>query len=331
MIGDLYVQSVIDHLPPGHPQAEQIAMELRGHIAERVERSQPLDEIVRQLGDPLTLAESYLSAIPLKSAGIPSRAIAKLIDVVSVLAVVLAFAALTFGVIYWAELPMAAGAFLPVVCVLGFIFGMIGYTAIAEYRRGATIGKRAMGIRVVRESGARISLGQAFVRQLPFLGQFFWIDVLFAFFTDRRQRAFELLTKTRAVAVLLFILLAAPAISQAQPNALDVGAQLLRVLDVERSGQRICHATRSAVAFDAESDVDHRRDVTCERVDVHTRVRVMLVGKLQQIAQGSRYLLVKMTTLFGLGRTLRTTPVDDAAAGVSSDQRTPLRAAAMLA
>ena len=70
MTGDLYVQSVIDHVPHGLPLRDQIAMELRGHIAERVERGQPLDDVLRQLGDPLTLAESYLAAVPLKSAGL---------------------------------------------------------------------------------------------------------------------------------------------------------------------------------------------------------------------------------------------------------------------
>jgi uncharacterized RDD family membrane protein YckC len=95
--------------------------------------------------------------------------------------------------------------FLPVLCLLAVIFGLIGYTVVAEYRRGGTTGKRVMHIQVVRESGARISLGQALLRQLPFLGQFFFIDVMFALFTDRRQRAFELLTKTRAVALVLLI------------------------------------------------------------------------------------------------------------------------------
>jgi hypothetical protein len=41
------------------------------------------------------------------------------------------------------------------------------------------------------------------LRQLPFFGQFYFIDALFALFTERRQRAFELLTKTRAVALVL--------------------------------------------------------------------------------------------------------------------------------
>ena len=37
------------------------------------------------------------------------------------------------------------------------------------------------------------------MRNLPWLLEFFWIDALFALFTDKRQRAFELLSKTRVV------------------------------------------------------------------------------------------------------------------------------------
>jgi hypothetical protein len=73
MTGDLYVQSVTDHVPHGLPLRDQIAMELCGHIAERVERGQPLGEVLRQLGDPLTLAESHLAAVP-------SRALACWLD-----------------------------------------------------------------------------------------------------------------------------------------------------------------------------------------------------------------------------------------------------------
>ena len=51
----------------------------------------------------------------------------------------------------------------------------------------------------MRESGAPIGLGQAIVRLLPMTLQIFWIDVLFALFTDKRQRAFEMLSKTRVV------------------------------------------------------------------------------------------------------------------------------------
>ena len=111
--------------------------------------------------------------------------------------------------VVWALVPREAAVFLPVLAILTGVLGFVIYTAIAEYRYGRTWGKRLMGIHVVRESGARIGLGQAVVRQLPFFAQFFWIDALFALFTDRRQRAFELLTKTRAVALLLGVVISA--------------------------------------------------------------------------------------------------------------------------
>ena len=68
---------------------------------------------------------------------------------------------------------------------------------VAEWRYGQTLGKHLFGLRVVQESGAQISLGQSIVRQLPAFLQVYWIDALFALFTDKRQRAFEMLSKTR--------------------------------------------------------------------------------------------------------------------------------------
>ena len=70
---------------------------------------------------------------------------------------------------------------------------------VAEATYGKTVGKHLRGLRVVTESGTRISTGQAIVRNLPWLLEVWWIDALFALFTDKRQRAFELLSKTRVV------------------------------------------------------------------------------------------------------------------------------------
>jgi uncharacterized RDD family membrane protein YckC len=199
MTADDYVQSVIDYVPRGLALRDAIAMELRSHMAERQAHGQPLDEVIRQLGDPLTLAESYLAAVPLQSARFWPRAAAKVVDVL--LACVGTGA---FAIFLWYVLPPAFDrSFVPLLCIVMFFLLFPVYTASAEYRVGQTIGKRLMSIRVVRESGARIGLGQALLRQLPFFGQFFFIDVLFALFTDRSQRAFELLTKTRAVLVIL--------------------------------------------------------------------------------------------------------------------------------
>jgi len=193
---DAYIQSVVECVPTRMGLRDQIAMELRSHIAERLEHGQPLDDALRQFGDPRALAESYLSAVPLQSVGFLRRATAKLIDFLVIVAFVGGMAAFL-----WMVGPTELVWFLPPLCIIACLLGLFGYTIAAERYAGQTIGKRVMGIHVVRESGARISLGQSAIRQLPLLGQIFFIDVLFALFTDKHQRAFELITKTRAVAV----------------------------------------------------------------------------------------------------------------------------------
>jgi len=196
---ETYIAQVIAQLPPRDARLrEQVAMELRSHIAERVEHGQTVEDALRQFGDPIVLAESYLAAIPLIAAPFWPRAAARLIDFFGVLTIV---AMPIIGIVVltlWREqgflIPIAIIITIVVVSILSAI-----YPVIAEYRYGKTVGKHLMGLRVVRESGARISFGQAVVRQLPMLTQVWWIDMLFALFTDKHQRAFEMLSKTRVV------------------------------------------------------------------------------------------------------------------------------------
>jgi uncharacterized membrane protein len=68
MTTDDYIARVLEVLPRTTPLRSQIGMELRGHIAERLAHGQAVDDVLRQLGDPVKLAESYLSAEPLVSA-----------------------------------------------------------------------------------------------------------------------------------------------------------------------------------------------------------------------------------------------------------------------
>ncbi len=75
-----YIDSVLQYMPPGTPLRQQIALELRGHFAEREANGQSVEEIARQLGDPARLAESYLSAVPLMSVGFRTRMAAKVLD-----------------------------------------------------------------------------------------------------------------------------------------------------------------------------------------------------------------------------------------------------------
>lgn len=196
---ETYIDRVLAQLPPQDARLrEQVAMELRSHIAERVEHGQTVEEALRQLGDPIVLAESYLAAIPLIAAPFWPRAAARLIDFFGVLALVVAPIIAIVALALWRE----QGFLIPIAIILTIVVLSILcaiYPVIAEYRYGKTVGKHLMGLRVVRESGARISFGQAVVRQLPMLTQVWWIDMLFALFTDKHQRAFEMLSKTRVV------------------------------------------------------------------------------------------------------------------------------------
>ena len=191
---DAYINRVIDALPTATPSRAQIAMELRALINERLERGQSEAAVLAQLGDPLTLAESYLSAVPMVPATFMSRVWAKLFDGLTFLLLTVVASCLV-----WFTTPAEFAPFIIIgVIILGSLSFAL-YTVLAESRYGQTLGKRLMGLCAVRESGARISFGQAIVRQLPMFFEVFAVDALFALFTDKHQRAFELLSKTRVV------------------------------------------------------------------------------------------------------------------------------------
>ena len=195
---EIYVQQVLRHIVRG-PVRDQIEAELRGHIADRIERGGSVEDAIRQLGDPRGLAESYLTAVPMRKPPHFRRLLAKLVDLV----LVFLLPCIVFWV-WWTTAahkesePVWIGFAIAYVLALGF---SCWYPILMEYSSGQTLGKRMFGLQVVTEKGARIGLGQAIVRQLPIFLQVFTIDWLFALFTDRRQRAFEMLSKTRVVDV----------------------------------------------------------------------------------------------------------------------------------
>jgi uncharacterized RDD family membrane protein YckC len=187
---DAYIAQVLRRLPPGSELHRQVELELRGHIAERMEHGHSLADALRQLGDPEALADSYLAAVPLVTPRLWPRFAAKLVDFVLVIA--------AFAPLVWLAMTVDRAS-LVVLCILFMVAVMPGYPIFAEYRFGRTIGKYLFSLYVVRESGGRIGLGQSFVRQLPAFFQVFWVDAFFVLFTEKRQRAFELLSKTRVV------------------------------------------------------------------------------------------------------------------------------------
>lgn len=194
MTAEEYVDQVVRCLPPPLRLRTPIGMEVRSHIAERVEDGQSIDEAARHLGDPMALAASYVAALPLRPAAFWPRAAAKIIDILVILAAMLPLVLIV-------PLVERFGGFLLLFIILFASAVFFGYLVLAEYLVGQTLGKRLLGMCVVRESGTRIGLGQSIVRQLPWLLEIFWIDALFALFTEKHQRAFELLSKTRVIAL----------------------------------------------------------------------------------------------------------------------------------
>jgi len=197
MTANEYVDRVLDCMPRETPMREQIAMELRALIEERMRGGRSIAEVIAQLGDPEKLAESYLAAVPLERVSFDTRAAAKSIDIAMSIVVAVPIAT----AVLWLCVPnhqftwiLACGASLVCACPI-----LMVYTIVAERQVDRTMGKRMMDILVVQETGTRIGVGQAIVRQLPWMLQVFWIDAFFALFTDRHQRAFELLSKTRVV------------------------------------------------------------------------------------------------------------------------------------
>jgi uncharacterized RDD family membrane protein YckC len=195
---DVYIQQVLSHILRG-PVRDQIEAELRGHIADRVERGSTVEDAIRQMGDPRGLAESYLSAVPMRKPPHVRRLLAKCVDTVIVLLL-----PCTVFLVWWTTSANRPSQPVWIAFAAGYLFTLglsLWYPILAEYSSGQTLGKRLFGLRVVTEKGTRIGLGQAIVRYLPVLLQVATVDALFALFTDRRQRAFEMLTKTRVVDV----------------------------------------------------------------------------------------------------------------------------------
>ena len=192
---DDYIARVLQFLPPNTPARDQIATELRGHIAERLASGQPAGQVLQQLGDPLALAESYLSAVPLRSASFGRRVVAKLIDLALILV--------------W---------FVPIMCMAFFASSDRVQAVpavhrdrwlepaggdVSRARRGAQwadAGQAADGTACgarIRRPHQRRTGDSATAADVP--ADWHRIDVLFALFTEKHQRAFELLSKTRVV------------------------------------------------------------------------------------------------------------------------------------
>ena len=79
--------------------------------------------------------------------------------------------------------------------------GALIYEAVLLHRRGQTLGKMALRVKVVRPDGTPITGGQAWGRALSraLLGFLYIVDYIPAFFTKERTTLHDLIARTRVI------------------------------------------------------------------------------------------------------------------------------------
>jgi uncharacterized RDD family membrane protein YckC len=133
-------------------------------------------------------------------AGVGSRAVAQLLDLMLLIVILIA------------ELLVAAGLSLAfpqwlLITLLIVEFGAIplGYFVVAEWLFGATLGKRVMRVRVLTVAGAPIGLRESLVRNLvriiDFLPSSYLLGGLVALVSRRSQRLGDMAAGTVAVRI----------------------------------------------------------------------------------------------------------------------------------
>lgn len=215
-----YVERVMKGVPRALPQRNRIELEVRAHLMESLEAGRSEAEAVNHMGPPEEVARSFLAEVELRLAGLGRRIAAFLIDMSLGLGIV--FSAALFVAILgpglgvldlhdatgWLSDPGAGADMARMLASAAMVlFGLTAaaasflYFPVLEHLYGQTLGKWLLNIAVVRESGLRVGVLPAVVRRLPLFFEFFWLDALFAPFTERKQRAFDMVAKTIVVDV----------------------------------------------------------------------------------------------------------------------------------
>lgn len=201
---DRYVLDVLRNIEAPPRQRSRIEADLRAHLEEALRRGESPATVFARMGSPEEVAQEFMAGVTLHYAGFWRRVIAFAVD----LAVILLVASPLFGlaVLFSSLVPRAPSgweyALGGVIIVAAWSTALMAvgvfilYFPMLEGRFGQTLGKRLLGLRVVKETGTPIGYREAFLRRLPFYFDFIVLDALFIPFTPRRQRAFDIIART---------------------------------------------------------------------------------------------------------------------------------------
>lgn len=187
---------------------------------------QDVEAVFAESEDPREIAAGYMASYVsgLRRAGIGSRTIAYLIDVIIfglIIGAVIAMISLPFLLIFPDQFNIgfphggqSINVFVqpagPIALFLSFIvgtttlIGLLVYFIVIEGRFGATPGKMLLGLRVLREDGTRIGYVESVIRNIPKVvgnSVFLVIDALLMLlvFNKEKQRGFDKIARTIVV------------------------------------------------------------------------------------------------------------------------------------
>lgn len=187
-----YLDAVARELPPGWRFRDRVLADLRLHIESAMEAGAGEEEALSRLGAPAVVAASLLDDYAPVPAPLSRRIAAFLLDV-----------GIGWAVVWAGVGALTGGGVVPEWVGIGWLIAAailaVAYFPAFEATRGRTPGKMLTGLYVVRTDGHPIGWKEALLRRLPLFFEFFLLDALFAPFTDRRQRAFDMVAGTMVI------------------------------------------------------------------------------------------------------------------------------------
>lgn len=195
-----YIKEVLSHIHAPNTEKQRLEEDLRTHCEEALKSDEAVDEVIRKLGKPEDVAQSFMSEIQLHYAGFWRRLGAFILDILFCLNITLPFLLLIAATFGLDEDEMNLIVF---VLLLFFGLGATGvfllYFPLLESRFGQTLGKKFFHLWVIAESGKKIGIGQAILRRLSMFFDFLWLDALFIPFTEKKQRALDIVARTAVI------------------------------------------------------------------------------------------------------------------------------------
>jgi uncharacterized RDD family membrane protein YckC len=189
-------------------ERKRIEEDLVAHLDAAAQAGEPIEAVIERMGSPEEVAGAFMSQVDLVYAGFWRRLAAFLVDMIVLMIPLLGAAGFFLvGSNLVPPHPESAAGYLlggaiillMIVSGLAAVSLMLLYFPILEGRFGQTLGKRLLGMRVLKENGLPVGYREAFVRRISFYFDIFPFDAMFIPFTEKRQRGFDIIARTVVV------------------------------------------------------------------------------------------------------------------------------------